>query len=91
MAGMPQNRQKRLIFTVVFQVRSKMREKGKRQKKKNMRMDKSKENTIIYMHMHIYTHMDMQTYINTDTHIHSKHIMCYSSQIVFFDIMFQSV
>ena len=35
-----------------------------------MRMDKSKENKLIYMHMYICTHSDIQTYINTDTHIH---------------------
>ena len=34
MAGIAQNGQKRLIFIVVPQVRTKMREKGKREKKK---------------------------------------------------------
>ena len=33
MAGIAQNGQKRLIFIVVPQVRTKMREKGKREKK----------------------------------------------------------
>ena len=46
--------QKHLIFIVVSQVRTKMREKGK-QEKKSLRMNKSKENTLIYMHMYIHT------------------------------------
>ena len=51
MAGLTQNGQKRLIFIVVPQVRTKMREKGKRKRK--MRMNKSKENTLIYIQMYI--------------------------------------
>ena len=39
MAGLSQNGQKRIIFIVVPRVRTKMREKGKREKN-NMRMDK---------------------------------------------------
>ena len=35
MAGIAQNRQKRLIFIVVPQVRTKMKEKGKRKKNEN--------------------------------------------------------
>ena len=33
-------------------------------------MDKSKENTVIYMHIYIHTPTDIQTYVNTDTHVH---------------------
>ena len=54
MAGIAQNGQKRLIFFVVPQVRTKMRENDKREKNNNnnnMRMNKSKENTLMYMHM----------------------------------------
>ena len=51
-----------------------MREKCKRKKanklaKKYMRMNKSKENILIYLHMYIYTPTDIKTYTNTDTHI----------------------
>ena len=46
-----------------------------------MRMDKTKENPLIYMHM-LYTH----------THKHTiTYIICYSGQIVLFDIIFISV
>ena len=55
MAGIAQDGQKNLIFIVVPQVRTKMREKGKCEKN-NIGMDKSKENTLIYIHMYIYTH-----------------------------------
>ena len=47
-----------------------------RDKKKNMRMDNSKEDTEIYIHMCIYTHTDGHTNIHTyrytmhNTHIH---------------------
>ena len=43
MTRIAQDGQKRLIFIVVPQIRTKMREKGKLEK--NMRMDKSKEKT----------------------------------------------
>ena len=33
-----------------------------------MRMDKSKENTLIYVHKYVFTHSP--THINTDTQIH---------------------
>ena len=58
-------------------------EKGKREKS---RMDKSKENANIYpyAHMHVYTYIYTQTY----TYIH---IIYYSSQVVLFDIMFDSI
>ena len=49
-----QNGQKRLIFIVVPEVKTKIREKSKR--KKNMRMDKSEEIPLIYIHMYIYTY-----------------------------------
>ena len=48
--------------------------------KQNMRMDKSKANTLIYIHMYIYTYSRI--------HIH---IIYYSSQIVLFDIVFESI
>ena len=54
MSGIAQNVQKRLIFIVVFQVRTKMREKGKRGEK--TKMNKLNENILIYMHMYIYTY-----------------------------------
>ena len=56
-----ERKQKRLIFIVVFQVRTKMRERGKlgKQKKNNLRMNKSKENTLIYMHIYIHIPTDM--------------------------------
>ena len=93
MAGIAQNGQKRLIFTAVPQVRTKMREKGKRENNNNnnMRMNKSKENALIYIHMYIYTHTNGHTniYKYRDTYSH-KRIMCYSNQAVLFDIMFES-
>ena len=55
MTKIAQSRQKRLIIIVFPQAKTKMREKGKREKK-NTRMDKSKESTLIYIHMYIYTH-----------------------------------
>ena len=53
MAGIAQNGKKLLILIVVLQVRTKMIEKGKREK---MGMHRSKENTLIYIHIFIYTH-----------------------------------
>ena len=85
MAGIVQNGQKRLIFIVVPQGRTKMLEKGKGEK--NVRMDKSKENTNIYPYVYIHTY-GHNKYIYTYSPIH---IMCYSSQIVFFDIIIESV
>ena len=92
MDGIAQCGQKRLIFIVVTQVRTKMTEKGKREKN-NMKMDKSNEKTLIYiyMHMYIYTHprtYKLHKYRYTYSH---KHITYYSSQIVLFDIMFESI
>ena len=52
MAGIVQNGQKRLIFIVVPQGRTKMLEKGKGEK--NVRMDKSKENANIYPYVYIH-------------------------------------
>ena len=72
MAGIAQNRKKRLTFIVALQIRTKMREKGKRQENnkkkdkkhpKDMRMDKSKENTLMYIHMYICTHPRTYKYI----------------------------
>ena len=37
---------------------------------KNMRMDKSKEKTIIHIPMYTHTPTNTQTYIITDAHIH---------------------
>ena len=62
-------RQKHLKFPVAPQFRTKIREKGKQEK--NMRMDKSKENTLIYFHMYIYTyHKHMLTQVHIFTHTH---------------------
>ena len=55
MVGIAQNGQKCFIFIVVPQVRTKLLEKGE-QEKNNMRMDKSKENTLIYIHIYLCTH-----------------------------------
>ena len=55
-------------------------------------MNKSKENTLMYMHMYINTHLRSfkHIYQYRYTYLH-KHIICYSSQIVLFDVMFESV
>ena len=64
---------------------------GKQTNKKNdLRMKKSKENTLLYKHMYIYTHPRTFKHIYRYTYSH-KHIICYSSQIVLFDIMFETV
>ena len=56
-------------------------------RKKNMRMDNSKENTLT----NIYNHTHKHTNINTYRYAYSQiQIMYYSSQIVFFD-MFESI
>ena len=69
MAGIVQNGKKRLIFIVVPQVRTKMREKVKLGKK-NLRMNKSKVYTLVFMHRYTYTHPRTFKHINTDTDIH---------------------
>ena len=57
-----------------------------------MRMDNSKENTLIYVHMYIYTHTHGHTNIYKYRYTYSYiHIMYYSSQIVLFDIMVESI
>ena len=98
MAEIPQTGQKCLTAIVVPQVGTKMREMGKREKtktktkktknkrnkQKNLRM--SKENALIYMHMYICSHPQKQTYIKTRHTYSHKNIMCYSSQIVVFDM-----
>ena len=68
MAWIAQNGQKCLILIVVPQVRTKMREKGKREKNHENRQVKRKH-TNIYP-MYIYTPSDLQTYKNADTYIH---------------------
>ena len=70
MVGIAQNGKKRLIFIVVPQVRTTMKEMGKREKHTHMRMDKPKENTNIYASKYIHTATDIKAYKNTDTHIH---------------------
>ena len=65
-----------LIFIVLPQVRTNIREKGEREK--NMKMGKSKENTLIsivmYMHLHQWTqkHIYMQIHRCTYTYLLSK-------------------
>ena len=65
-----------LIFIVLPQVRTNIREKGKREK--NMKMGKSKENTLIfivmYMHLHQWTHKHIYIQIHrcTYTYLLSK-------------------
>ena len=57
-----------------------------------MRMDNSKENTLIYVYMYIYTHTHGHTNIYKYRYTYSYiHIMYYSSQIVLFDIMVESI
>ena len=67
-----------------------MKEIGKRGK--NMRIDKSKgDHNNLYPNVDIYTHSNRHTtYINTNTHAHI-HIIYYSSQIVLFNNMFESL
>ena len=67
-----------------------MKEIGKRGK--NMRKDKSKgDHNNLYPNVDIYTHSHRHTtYINTNTHAHI-HIIYYSSQIVLFNNMFESL
>ena len=94
MVGIAQNGQKRLMFILVPQVRTKMREKFKREKKKIV--NKSKKNTLIYIHVNIYTHSrtHKHIYMQICTHVINIHIytnahmdiIYYSSQIVLFDI-----
>ena len=43
---------------------------NKKKQKKHLRMNKSKENTLIYEHMYIYTHSQTFKQINIDAHIH---------------------
>ena len=80
MTGIRQNGQKRLIFFVVSQVRTKIRvnEKTTHQQHEN-ELVKGKY-TNIYAYVYKHTPTDIQTYINTDTHIHIN--TCYSSKIV---------
>ena len=80
MARIGQYGEKRLIFIVFPQVRAKVNEKGKREKS---RMDKSKENANIYPYA-------LYTYIYTQTYTY-MHIIYYSSLVVLFDIMFDSI
>ena len=60
MAGIAQNGQKRLIFIVVPQVKTKMREKGKRGKKNQQQQQHKNEYakgkyTNIYAYVYIHT------------------------------------
>ena len=71
MAKTTKNGQKHLIPIVLPQVRTKMREKGKRGKKQWISQRKI---TLICTHMYTYLH-----------------IIYYSSQIVLFNIMFESI
>ena len=84
--GWDTNEQKCLIFIVIPQIITKARENGKPEK--SMRTDKSKENTSIYPYVYMHTATDTETYNHTNTHIR---IVYYSSQIVLFDIMFESI
>ena len=81
MARIGQYGEKRLIFIVFPQLRAKVNEKGKREKS---RMDNSKENANIYPYAYIHIHIYTKTY----TYIH---IIYYSSQVVLFDIIFDSI
>ena len=64
----------------------KMREKGKLGKqKKNLRMNKSKENILKCMRIYIYTHP------RTFKCIYKYRYTYSASQIVLFDIIFESV
>ena len=92
MTGIAQNGNKRLIFIVVPQVRTNMREKSRRgQKQKYMRRDKSKENTLIYIHMYICTHPRTYKHIYTQIHICTYTHYLLFKQIALFDIMFECI
>ena len=53
-------------------------------KEKNMRMDKSKENTLRYIHMYIYTHTHGHTNIYIQIHIFRyTHYVLFKSDCVF--------
>ena len=54
-------------------------------------MNKSKKNALIYMHMYIYTHPRTFKHIYKYRYASSHKHICYSSHIVHFDIMFESV
>ena len=49
---------------------NKKKTKTKQKQKKHLRMNKLKENTLIYEHMYIYTHSQTFKQINIDAHIH---------------------
>ena len=85
MTGIAQNGNKRLIFIVVPQVRTNMREKSRRgQKQKYMRRDKSKENTLIYISICIYAHTHGHTNIYTRRYTYAHiHIIYYLSRLHF--------
>ena len=93
MTGIAQNGQKMgRIFIAVPHVRTKLRQKGKRKKKKEKHENgylKGKH-TKICPYVYIRTLTDTQTYTYRYTYS-DIHIMCYSSQIVFLDIMFESI
>ena len=54
-----------------------------------MKIDKSKKNTLIYMHMYKYTHSHSYTNIYKYRYTYSRKHMCYS--IMLSDSMFASV
>ena len=67
MVGIAQNGKKCLIFIVVPQVRTKMREKGKRDKNKTKTGEwisqmKTHQYTSICMYIHIHGHAIIYTY-----------------------------
>ena len=61
------------VIIVVPQVRKKRRKKDKRGKKqKNMRIDRSKENTLIYIHIYMHsicTNIHGHSNIDKQTHV----------------------
>ena len=89
MAGIVQNGQKRLNFSVVPQVRTKMREKGKREKQQQQQHENKQvkgKYTNIYAYVYIHTFTDIQTYTNTDTHIHINTLCVIQVRLCFLTI-----
>ena len=87
MAGIAQNGQTHLIFNVAPQVRKKNERKIKQGK--NTYWISQRNNALIYIHLYIYAQLQINifkyryTYSNID-------VMYYSSQVMLFDIMFES-
>ena len=87
MAGIAQNGQTHLIFNVVPQVRKKNERKIKQGKKTYWISQRS--NTLIYIHLYIYAQLQINIFKYRYTYSNIN-VMYYSSQVMLFDIMFES-